>query len=108
MPDHVNPPPPEAIAIAFEVYPGVVTSCTAEVKGASIVAEDGRVLTGQRLVGHGAIASIMERQTRDEAGPYRGIVVQCDGYLEFEAIWDGDRLIDGDGFDVAGGGDDDD
>lgn len=101
MTEHSNPPPLEAISIEFETYPMAISSFTAEIKGASILAADGRILTGQLLIGHGAVAGVMERQTRDEVGPYRGIAVQRDGYIEIEAIWDGDRLIDGDGADIA-------
>ena len=101
MTEHSNSPPPQAISIEFETYPMARSRFVAEVEGASILAADGRVLTGQLLVGHGAIAGVMERQLRDQVGPYRGIVVQRDGYLEMEAIWDDDRLIDGDGADIA-------
>jgi len=43
----------------------------------------------------------MERQIRDEVGPFRGVVIQRSEHLEVDAIWDGDCLIDSDGADLA-------
>lgn len=107
MAAHQNPPPPEAIPIAFETGHLVRSLCTMEVDGAWIRADDGREFTGQRLVGYNAVAAVMERQLRDETGPFRGIVIQRQGYLEMEAIWDGEYLIDGDGTNLAIGDDSD-
>ena len=101
MSAHQNTPVPEAVAISFETYPMARTRCTMVVEGALIQAEDGRDYTGYPLVGHGAVAAVMERQVRDEVGPFRGIVVKRDDHLEVEAIWDGDCLIDGEGADIA-------
>jgi hypothetical protein len=101
MKEHQNPPPPEAISIEFDTGHLVRSICTMEIEGAWIRADDGREFTGQKLVGYNAVAAVMERQLRDEAGPFRGIVIQRQGYLEMEAVWDGERLIDGDGSDLA-------
>ena len=101
MTKHINPPVPRAISIEFETYPAARSRFTAEVEGATIIAEGGRVLSGQRLIGDGAVAGVIERQTRDQTGSYRCIAIQRDGYLEIEAIWDGDCLVDGDGADIA-------
>lgn len=101
MKEHQNPPPPEAISIEFDTGHLVRSICTMEVEGAWIRADDGREFTGQLLVGYNTVAAVMERQLRDEVGPFRGIVIQRQGHLEMEAIWDGDRLINGDGWDMA-------
>lgn len=101
MSAHQNPPAPEAIVVSFETYPMARSRCTMVVEGASIQAEDGRDYAGYPLVGHGAVAAVMERQIRDEVGPFRGVVIQRDDHLEVEAIWDGGCLINGDGADLA-------
>ena len=50
----------------------------------------------------------MERKIRDEFEPWRSRLEQHDEWCEVTAIWDGDRLIDGDGADIAAENPDDD
>ena len=102
MPHHVSPPPLEEIDVTVDARSlGVSYNCSIDVRGASIVADDGHVFANQVLRGHGAVASVMERKLRDEYGLLEGRVEQKHGYLEVNAISDGDKLIDGDGGDLA-------
>jgi hypothetical protein len=58
-------------------------------------------VAGGIVRGFGAVTSFVERKLRDEYEPLRGRVEQHDGWMEVTAIWDEDRLIDGDGANIV-------
>lgn len=109
MADPQSDAPPEEIDVTIDTR-SVRTSwrCVIEIDGALVTAEDGRTMTGGIVRGFGAVASVMERKLRDEYEPLLGTVEQRDGWLEVTAIWDDDRLIDGDGANIVAENPDDD
>lgn len=101
--------PPEEVDVTIDTRSSRTSwRCVIEINGALVTAEDGRTMTDGVVRGFGAVASVMERRLRDEYEPLRGMVEQRDGWLEVTAIWDGDRLIDGDGANIVAENPDDD
>lgn len=101
--------PPEEIDVTIDTRSSRTSwRCVIEIDGTLVTAGDGRSLAGSAVRGFGAVASVMERKLRDEYEPLLGTVEQRDGWLEVTAIWDDDRLIDGDGANIVAENPDDD
>ena len=98
---------PEEIEVSIDPY-GSTSSVKAVVEGAKIIAADGRDLSGQVLVAHWAIASIIERQL--SLGVYEikaRVQPMPDGTLGATAIWQDGQWFDEDHADVDAPGDED-